>query len=452
MVTEAGTVHTTLLDLLSNTLVLYRTAPYLSVPALSSLAATSTAFRDLVYNTPLVFRHLDLTDLASAAGPLIHPGETHRNTLRGRVIAKEGAYSDPLHVIFSKLSQIKLLKDVQTLILDGLSVTAELVREIIRDESYSVRILSIREAKDLDERKLRQVLNHAVRPSRAPNTPKLKGLYVFGPRDPAPLPKTKIFSTPKDLASPARPPFDVGSFSTFGAQIGAVWNERCQNTPFSSIQDGDAWFQPTGRMLLQTPPVPSVEWAETVRSCEGIISFDAVLCRGPRHGFPTYNDTHDPSNHPTEHSLRPAIATIALGSTGCARCHSAPEIPSIYGVSPDEQFPLLAPPPLHSSRIRAAKMPSLAAYDGEMRLLIARCEDCLRNRWCELCNKWWCEDCYAIPPNGTRRETGPVASLEGSLTGNANTSLKVYNGFCFDAMGFGWDDKTNKMGNYTTKP
>ncbi|KAI9786114.1 MAG: hypothetical protein M1839_007524 [Geoglossum umbratile] len=438
MVTEALTVPTTLLDLLSNTLILYRTAPYLPISALSSLAATSTAFRDLVYNTPLVFRHLDLTDLAGGAGPLARSEGTYWNALCSRATTEGSAYTNPLRAIFAKLNQVHLLRDVQTLILDGLSVPAELVREIICDQAYNVRILSIREVKGLDERKLMQVLNYAIRPSRAPDTPKLKGLYIFGPKDPEPLSHLRHASALKDLTPSARSPFGVGSFSTFGAQIGAVWNERCQNGPFSSGQDGDGWFQATGRMLLRTPPIPSIEWAETVRACEGIISFDAVLCRGPRH---SHDNTHNPSSQAAEHNLRPAIATIALGPTGCARCNSAPEIPSIYGISPDENFPLLAPPPLHSSRIRAAKMPSSAAYDGEMRLLIARCEDCLRNRWCELCNKWWCEDCYTIPPYSAPRESSTMASSEGGHTGRSHTSLKVYNGFCISTRyGCGSDD------------
>ncbi|KAI9766423.1 MAG: hypothetical protein M1840_006529 [Geoglossum simile] len=434
MVTEAFT-PTTLLDLLSNTLVLYRTAPYLPPSALSSLAATSAAFRDLVYNTPLVFRYLDLTDLAGGAGPLVRPEGAYWSALCSRATAEEGAYINPLRAIFTKLNQVKLLRDVQTLILDGLSVPADLVQEIICDQASNVRILSIREVKGLDELKVMQVLNYAVRPSRAPDTPKLKGLYIFGPKDPELLSYPRHTSAHKDPAPPTRSPFDMGSFSTFSAQIGAVWNERCQNG-LSSGQDGDGWFQATGRMLLRTPLVPSADWAETVRACEGVISFDAVLCRGPRH---SHENTHYPSSQPTEQNLRPAIATVALGPAGCARCHSAPEIPSIYGISPDEHFPLLAPPPLHSSRIRAARMPSSAAYDGEMPFLIARCEDCLRNRWCELCNKWWCEDCYTIPPYSAPRETGKIISPESSHTGKAHTNLKVFNGFCLPTR-YGWDD------------
>lgn len=55
-----------LYDLLSNHLVLDHTAPYLPASARLSLAATNRAFRDLVLNTPGVFRHLDLTRARAA--------------------------------------------------------------------------------------------------------------------------------------------------------------------------------------------------------------------------------------------------------------------------------------------------------------------------------------------------------------------------------------------------
>src|SRR5271155_2622289 len=56
----------TLLQLLSNTLVLYQTVPYLPVSALLALGATSKSFRNLTHGTPNVFRHLDLTQVKRA--------------------------------------------------------------------------------------------------------------------------------------------------------------------------------------------------------------------------------------------------------------------------------------------------------------------------------------------------------------------------------------------------
>jgi hypothetical protein len=72
----------TLLDLLSNTLVLTRTVPHLPVASILRLAATSHAFRDLVYGTPGIFRHLDLSHVRSAKfeiAAIDHGGQTWRN-------------------------------------------------------------------------------------------------------------------------------------------------------------------------------------------------------------------------------------------------------------------------------------------------------------------------------------------------------------------------------------
>ena len=41
--------------------------------------------------------------------------------------------------------------------------------------------------------------------------------------------------------------------------------------------------------------------------------------------------------------------------------------------------------------------------------LIMRCEDCLRGRWCERCNKWWCETCYSEPVS---RASEPAQALD----------------------------------------
>ena len=69
---ECHSQHTTnklpspLLQLLSNTLILYQTAPYLPVSSLLALGATSRPFKELIYKTPQVFRYLKLSDVKSA--------------------------------------------------------------------------------------------------------------------------------------------------------------------------------------------------------------------------------------------------------------------------------------------------------------------------------------------------------------------------------------------------
>lgn len=79
---EVSTLPTTLLNLLSNTLILYQTAPYLPVSSLLALGATSKSFRALVHHTHGVFRHLDLTEIKSAQfqiAAIDHGGEVWRN-------------------------------------------------------------------------------------------------------------------------------------------------------------------------------------------------------------------------------------------------------------------------------------------------------------------------------------------------------------------------------------
>ncbi|KAL2049344.1 hypothetical protein ABVK25_010354 [Lepraria finkii] len=62
---QEGALPTSLLDLLNNTLVLNHTSPHLGIQGLLSLAATSTAFRDLIFTRSHVFSHLDLTSVKS---------------------------------------------------------------------------------------------------------------------------------------------------------------------------------------------------------------------------------------------------------------------------------------------------------------------------------------------------------------------------------------------------
>lgn len=63
---ELETTSPSLFDILHNSLVLRNTVPYLPVSSLLSLAATDRAFRALVFGTPGVFRHLDLTRIKNA--------------------------------------------------------------------------------------------------------------------------------------------------------------------------------------------------------------------------------------------------------------------------------------------------------------------------------------------------------------------------------------------------
>ncbi|PVI06148.1 hypothetical protein DM02DRAFT_610099 [Periconia macrospinosa] len=421
--------------ILSNSLVLRQIAPYLPTASLFALAATSKYLRQLVHEAPDVIRHLDLSTVKSAIvsyEPLDSGGISWRAERMDESLTEDEFYSGPLRGIFSKLERRHMLRNVHTMVLDGLSVPADLVREIIAEDRFNVRILSIRETKHLNERKLQQVLRYAVRPSRPAGTPRIKGIYLFGPRDPAPAPNTPVEKKKSRQSSPAR-----GVTSSQGAQIGAEWNQKSSSALNAALaKTDDKWYQSSGKMIAKRP---SSDWAETLKACEGIIAFDAVLCRGPRHD-PTTAFVQDPSTpslpHPASY-LNPAVATVALGPAGCEACHSCPESPAVFGLTPSSWLPLLSPVPLHSSSIRAAQMPR--TLDGSKAPpLYVRCEDCLKGRWCERCHKWWGEDCYTGSTVAQRTELQQTEFMEDVESNGAKCvvpkqTTKVHMGLCVES-------------------
>ncbi|KAK1827334.1 hypothetical protein QBC39DRAFT_334262 [Podospora conica] len=393
--------HGTLLHLLANSLILGNTAPYLSCFDLLNLAAASRTCRYLVYHTPLVFRRLDLCHVRNAQFDVVgidRGGETWRNTQLDEALTEDDFYSGPLRGIFQHLRRADILRDVQVLSLDGLSVTAELIHDILADPSYAVRILSIRDAKNLNERKLRAALQYACRESRPKGMPRLKGLYVFGPRE--------------------------GNYSTAPGIPGLeeAENRMAEIRPAATLMTTpdppEAWYARRGK---QFPRLISHEWASTLAACDGIIAFDAVLCTGPRHvNSPGWGSVNIESLNAAAFS--PAVSTIphlAVAThslDGCASCGSAPEGWTVWdeGVSTRRphthvgRLPLLAPPPMHSATLEAAMCPtgqplksridSTSSPDKAAKArFIPRCLDCLRDRYCNGCSVWWCESCYIGP-------------------------------------------------------
>lgn len=272
-------------------------------------------------------------------------------------------YSGPLRGVFTALKRRNILHDVQTLILDGLSVTAEFCNDIINDPTLNVRILSIRDVKNLNQGKLRGSLQYACRRTRPEGMPKLKALYVFGSKD--------------ALAAPG--------VAMDRAAISSEWNYKSQQALTSSLEHGgDAWWSRKGRIVNRHVPD---EWANCMLACDGVIAFDAVLCHGPRHqNSPAYGTT------PLRADCGPAVATVALPA--CDSCGESPE--GVLDPADDmtqARVPLLAPPPILSSSLRSAKSPRQPATR-----FVPRCLECVRERYCGSCHKWWCESCYITTP------------------------------------------------------
>ncbi|KAL8285700.1 hypothetical protein RB600_009909 [Gaeumannomyces tritici] len=429
---EAAAVTRTLGCLLSNHLVLSQTLPHLPPSAVLSLAATSRAFRDLIYGSPVAFRHLDLTQVKTAQfdiDPIDTGGELWHNTQLDEHLTEDEFYSGPLRGIFSNLCRSNLLSSVHTLILDGLSVTAELVHDMLTGPSFRIRVLSLRDVKNLNERKLQQALTTACRPSRPEGTPHLKAVYLFTRRD------------AESSSSSSRASIGLGSGSSSSTSAGSAPVSSLQQTINASSphrtapspmewDEGDAWYDRRGKMLSRGI---SREWAHTLLACQGIIAFDAVLCAGPRHSnsrafgkVPVSSETAAAAAGTGEpQQSQWAVATYAVGE--CAGCGGAPEGVTVWGRNDTpHDYPLLVPAPLHSSSVKAACRPSRASLEarelvGEWRgssnsetangdkergdhcgppRFVARCFECLKGRCCWSCNKWWCESCYAGPGGG----------------------------------------------------
>jgi hypothetical protein len=353
-----------------------------------------------------------------------------------------------------------ILRDVQVLSLDGLSVTAELVHDILVDPAFSVRILSIRGVKNLNERKLRGALQYACRSSRPEGTPRLKGLYVFGPRDTVPALPTKEGSGSSTPTSPGG--------------VATTWNNRSQKALSDALaEEPEAWYVRRGNQF-QTRI--NSEWASTLVACSGIISFDSVLCTGPRHfNSPAWGKVNVQALDAAAASAAPSVphfsvATHSLG--GCGSCGSAPEGWTIWGeevvmsqrdsdgrrtsdscMTDLARFPLLAPPPMHSASLRVAmcptgqtvrsRLPFIPTGKQQKARFIPRCFDCIRDRYCGGCHRWWCESCYIGPrasspgghagsPSGPDSVSNPLPNISSPSDDNAGLVGRIRDGVCAD--------------------
>lgn len=359
-------------------------------------------------------------------------------------------YSGPLRGIFSTLRRINILSNVQVLVLDGLSVTADLVHEIVTDPYYSVQILSLRECTHLNERKLRGTLKYICRPSRPEGTPRLKALYFFTKKEPS-------ASKGSQIPAAAGVTLDLSS----GSAVALTWNARSQEalaptTLVSDEAEPEPWYGLRGPQSRGFRPIDR-DWAQTLVDCDGIIAFDAVLCACPRHmNSPAWGKVDIAALEAASSSAVASVPTWAFAQyslDGCFSCGSAPEGWTVWGIDdasdgskadsagrrhsevdgkdPDiGRYPLLSPLPRHSASVRVAmcpagqtpygRQPSATAQTAKF---IPRCISCLRDRYCTSCHKWWCESCYVGPyPQGP-----PIANAQGILQGAETVSATSNN-------------------------
>lgn len=417
---QLALLPTTLLDLLLNPIIQDNIIRHLTLSALFRLVRTSRQYRDFVFNTPGVFKYTDLSRCKGAYTPLIAPidagGHSWRAERMDENLTEDEFYAGPLRYVLGRLHKLKVLSEVQVLVLDGLaSVTHELIHEIVTDERYKIRLLSIRRCPNINQARLQQLLRHICRPSRPEGTPRLQGVYVF--------------------TNPASDTDQTGTVRETQASITAVDGATLGLRPSSKSQirpdNADQWYCASGRVLdLRRTP-----WEETLLACKGIIAFDAVLCTAMHEEMK--NVLHQASEEElakTKPGIAP-LATIALGPDGCTSCGAGPTHVPVWGRSPVHDFPLLSPPPFSGKLVDATRPPV-----GRERLIVS-CTWCITNRHCDSCHRWWCARCYnprkatradSTAEDGSNGGSGSTVSSLDEVGAAATESFKVFNGLCVE--------------------
>lgn len=395
-----NSLPSSLLDLLSNDLILRHTSPYIGIKCLVSLAAASKAYQSLIYNTPQVFQHVNLYGTKTLMG-------TAKNVSLDDQKLDE-LYAQTLRTIFTMLENRNVIQDVRTLVLDELFVPTAIFQDILCNDRYQIRLLSLLCVNSLGIDDVLQTLRHLIRPSRPKGTPKLRGLYIFGQPS-----RTQVIHNFTEVINRSEA---IGITNSMGAQLGAGNHIDYDLDDFRKLLGDDPYsaspYGAPGTSYLRGGNLLASEWPEILEACAGLISFDAVLCRHNRERVP---------------DSRPRLATVRL--TGCESCSTCPEGPAypqgIGTSSPADHLPLLLPPPLHSSKVEVAQR--IDTNGQPYPPLILRCRDCLKDRWCERCNAWWCESCYSIPKNRARTKGDPASNVPSPAS---NADIKVHNRLC----------------------
>ena len=420
---------TALLDLLYNPIIADNLVQYLPLSSILRLSSTAHSYHEWVFHTPKVFRYLDLSRAKGAYTPFIaridNGGHSWRAERMDENLTEDEFYSGPLRSVLNRLHRLRILQDVQVLVLDRLaSVTHELLHEVTTDSRYNVRLLSVRQCPNVNETRLRQLLTYLCRPSRPDNTPRLQGLYFF--TDPA------HDGTLNDQATVSE-----GITTVDGAALGLLPSHKADK------HYSRHWYAPSGRL---TTVNGRSAWEETLQSCSGIIAFDAVLCKSIHEHMAAV--LHDASRDSLSTMLPGTfpIATVALGPGGCAGCGETPEATPIWGQDDLSEFPLLSPPPYSGKLVDAVRPPPEAelAPSHKQRLIVS-CRYCLVNRFCDSCHRWWCAECYNPKQSKKLRDLEALSNAgldylptqselqtNSDSEGSKGDSIKVFNGLCVE--------------------
>ena len=382
--------------LLSVDLILLQICLNLHFTSILRLAATSKPLQSLLYTNPSVFRCVDAS-------------VRRRATVYSRSIRPEDVTTTRrFEKVLTPTFQDHVFRRLRILNLDGQSgVIIHNLSKTFPGSSIPLRILSIRRIQYLRGDELFEVLSRFCE-GDASN--RLQGVYVFDARQPAhpvPGPREVTAGVTARLGAALGQPHGAALGQPHGADEAGLHNSL--DPMESAWHQGPGWLTQETRLdFLQLFQLP--------------LYYDSILCRSRRH-------TKSADGPPP---LSCAYAQVV--PSPCEICGSAPEGLIDQHSAPSHNLPLLAPLP-RSPSIKLAQRPFLA--ENRARPFLARCQECLRARWCHDCGRFWCEDCYAAERSSTGDPVNVwpawgVWTSSGSGPGQPGVTLKVYDGLCIE--------------------
>jgi hypothetical protein len=159
-------IPTSLLDLLSNHLVLAQLAPYLSISALFNLSVTSRRFNEVICSDLNAFQRLDLSTVRGVPCHLceLEPYEPHTVVDKhGHSVEERERYCLPLTKLANISWKRDLLPTVQTLILDRQYVHVDMVRNILLGHACQIRLLSLIDVRGLNQLDFQHLIDDIFR-------------------------------------------------------------------------------------------------------------------------------------------------------------------------------------------------------------------------------------------------------------------------------------------------
>lgn len=170
----------------------------------------------------------------------------------------------PLLRVFLGLKKKDMLLSVTTLVLDCLSVPSPLLRQILFDAPFNIRILTIRDVKWLCDEEFMQILQYLIRPPRPECSRKLKELQYFTLSNH----EFSLTNTIRDTQTTSKTAHGVTTIA--GSHLGQ------RPASIRSQYLHPRWASCSARISAAQESANEA-CAQLVKACQEIVAFDAMM-------------------------------------------------------------------------------------------------------------------------------------------------------------------------------